>query len=174
MKIHRQTGFTLIEVLIAVLILGIGLLGLAGLQVNSMRNNHQAYLRSQATLLAQEMIDRMRTNRAGFEDHLYHLNTALWIDRCTDIGGCTAEQMAQHDLWQWQQSIKTIFPGCGNDICGVVCIDRTPDDGSPDNPQCQSEPGDDKNVTYVTKIWWNDTAEDIDNQLQRFFVAVQL
>jgi type IV pilus assembly protein PilV len=49
---NSQGGFTLVEVLVAVVILGLGLLGLAGLQAASLRNNHSAYLRSQATLLA--------------------------------------------------------------------------------------------------------------------------
>jgi len=62
MKKHK--GFTLIEVLVSMIVLAIGLLGLAGLQMSSLRNNLSAYHRSQATQLAYDMADRMRTNIA--------------------------------------------------------------------------------------------------------------
>lgn len=61
----RQKGFTLLEVLVAMLVLSIGLLGLAGLMASSLRNNHSAYYRTQATWLAYDVIDRMRVNGAG-------------------------------------------------------------------------------------------------------------
>lgn len=60
-----QDGATLIEVLIAILVLSIGLLGLAGLQVTSIQSNYSAYYRSQATVLAYDYADRMRTNRTA-------------------------------------------------------------------------------------------------------------
>lgn len=59
-SIHRARGFSLMEVLVALLILGIGLLGLASLQAQSYRFNHDAYVRSQSTILASELIDKMR------------------------------------------------------------------------------------------------------------------
>ena len=62
LPIHHR-GFTLIEIMVAVVVLAIGLLGLAGLQATSLRFNSSAYLRSQATNLAYAMADRMRVNR---------------------------------------------------------------------------------------------------------------
>jgi type IV pilus assembly protein PilV len=59
----RVAGISLIEMLIALLVLSFGLLGMAGLQAYSLRNNTSAYHRSQATLLVSEIIDRMRANR---------------------------------------------------------------------------------------------------------------
>lgn len=58
-----QTGTSLLEVLIAVVILSIGLLGLAGLQVAGLRVNQGAMQRSQATMLAYDVLDRMRSDR---------------------------------------------------------------------------------------------------------------
>ncbi len=61
-------GFTMIEVLIAMVILAIGLLGLAALQAVGMRNNHSALSRFQATLSAYDMADRLRSNSASSID----------------------------------------------------------------------------------------------------------
>jgi type IV pilus assembly protein PilV len=61
---QTQSGFTLVEVLVAVVVLAVGLLGLAGLQVTSVRFNNSAYLRSQATNLAYDIADRIRANRS--------------------------------------------------------------------------------------------------------------
>lgn len=62
---RRQRGFSIIEVLIALLVLAIGLLGLAALQAQGLRFNHDAYVRTQATNLAYDIVDRMRANRAN-------------------------------------------------------------------------------------------------------------
>ena len=59
---NKNTGFTLIEVLIAMIVLAVGLLGLAGLQATSLRNNQSAYNRIKATQLAYDIADRMRAN----------------------------------------------------------------------------------------------------------------
>lgn len=59
---NKNAGFTLIEVLIATLVLAAGLLGLAGLQVASLRDNQSAYNRSQATQLTYDIADRIRAN----------------------------------------------------------------------------------------------------------------
>ncbi len=73
----RNKGFTLLEVLIAVLIFSLGMLGSAGLMVLSVRTNHSAYLRTQASFLADSMVDRMRSNvgwtNDGYELHLHDM-----------------------------------------------------------------------------------------------------
>lgn len=58
----RQAGFSMIEVLVAVLVLSVGLLGMAALMASSMRNNQSANFRTQATNLAYDYIDMMRAN----------------------------------------------------------------------------------------------------------------
>ena len=64
-KIKYLNGFTLLEVMIALLILSIGLLGLAALQATSLKINHGALLRTQATFLTYDMMDRLRANRTA-------------------------------------------------------------------------------------------------------------
>ena len=60
MCIRSQKGASLVEVLVATVVVSVGLIGLAGLQTLSMQSNHTAYLRTQASLLAYDMVDRMR------------------------------------------------------------------------------------------------------------------
>ena len=76
-------GFTMVELLVAVLVLSIGLLGLAGLQAAGLRNNQSAYLRSQATILAYDVADRMRATRAAAAAGAYNISvfTLLWLCR---------------------------------------------------------------------------------------------
>ena len=72
-----HTGFTLMEVLIAVLILSIGLLGLASLQANGLRSNFSSYARSQAVILANDMADRMRANLTEAVAGTYNVNATV-------------------------------------------------------------------------------------------------
>lgn len=67
---NRQRGTSLLEVLISLIILSLGLLGYAGLQSVTIKNNHNAFLRAQATSLAYNVLDRMRANRANVSGYV--------------------------------------------------------------------------------------------------------
>lgn len=113
----KYAGFSLIEVLIALVVLSVGLLGLAGLQATSLRNNQSAYLRSQATQLAYDMADRIRANQSDNKNlanstyvTILPVNAVIQSD-CASVGtSCTAEVMAQNDLYQWGQDIVNTLP----------------------------------------------------------------
>lgn len=100
----RQSGFTLLEVLIAILVISIGLLGLAGLMASSMRNSHSAYQRTQATWLAYDIIDRMRVNRAAA--------IASTNNYEIDIGTATSSStgMAGTDVTGWKTMVANALP----------------------------------------------------------------
>lgn len=108
-NLHKnQSGFTLLEILIALLVLSIGLLGLAGLQAYGLRNNTSAYHRSQATILAYNILDKMQVNRATARSGNY--STAIGtapaaIQNCVGLVNCAAPLMATFDLNQWKCSL---------------------------------------------------------------------
>lgn len=132
---NKDSGFTLIEVLIATLVLAVGLLGLAGLQVTSIRNNLSAYNRSQATQLAYDMADRMRANKnasvdpatgnviAGSVYLTMALASAVAQANCTTVTGCSGAQMAQNDLFQWNAALIGTLPS-GTGTITVVAATR--------------------------------------------------
>jgi type IV pilus modification protein PilV len=103
---HRQGGFTLIEVLVAMVVLSIGLLGLAGLQVKTLSFNRDAYLLSQVTNLQYDMLDRMRANRgaAGNGEYNINLTEALptYEPSLTPSG-----TLAQKDKAVWRNSLAS-------------------------------------------------------------------
>lgn len=115
---NKHAGFTLIEVLIAMLILTIGLLGLAALQATSLKNNQSAYYRSQATQLAYDIADRMRVNTSVSKQYLSDTmmpeDAQDQSDYCLNVTAtCTPEKMAQHDLFEWNATIQAILPNDG-------------------------------------------------------------
>jgi type IV pilus assembly protein PilV len=110
-------GFSLLEVLIAMLVLSIGLLGLAGLQANSVSFNHGAYMRSQATSLAYDISDRMRANRQAALDEDYDDDGTAALPTCPDA--VAAGTVAEEDLAAWHISLVCALPN-GN---GTVDVD---------------------------------------------------
>ncbi len=101
-NIPRQAGFTLIEILVTVIVLAIGLLGLAGLQATSLSFNSTAYQRSQATNLAYDITDRMRANIVAARAGGYNIAaTAL---------APAGAALAAVDLRQWRQALMNALP----------------------------------------------------------------
>lgn len=98
----REHGFSLLEVLVAVVVLSMGLLGLAGLQVLGLKFNHQSYERTQATLLTYDIIDRMRANPAGAN---FYATATPTLTNCVS-SNCTPEDLAKHDLYEWKKTIN--------------------------------------------------------------------
>lgn len=137
---HAARGFTLLEVLIAVLVLSIGLLGLAALQATGMKNNHSAYIQSQATVLAYDILDRMRANRDAAQNNNY--------DLAINANAPTGSTIAETDLAQWRAQLAAYLPsGTGSvDVNGDMATviiqwdDTRVDDGASDQQlQFQSE-----------------------------------
>jgi type IV pilus assembly protein PilV len=120
LKTIKNCGFTMVEVMVALLILSIGLLGLAMLQVTNLQFNTDAYTRTQATLIAYDIIDRMRVNPTGITNGYYKiLNDTDYtsnIQPCTAAtcgcpSGCNAQALAIYDLWRWYSMQEKYLPG---------------------------------------------------------------
>ncbi len=103
---RAECGFSLIEVLISVLVLAIGLLGLAALQTQGLRASTDSYVRSQATTLAYDIIERMRTNRSNVATYTAADLTALDPANC-DPMVLTVDM----ELTCWIAAIETALPG---------------------------------------------------------------
>ena len=103
----HERGFSLLEVLIALLVLSVGLLGIAGLQTISLRFNHQSYERTQATALISEMFEKISANptaaRAGTFDAVTTAGAFAYGSCPTS---CTANQLANYDLFRWKSSLE--------------------------------------------------------------------
>lgn len=117
--LQRQRGFTLMEVLVSMVVLSIGLLGLAGMQVNGLKSNNSSYQRTQASLLANEMIDRIRANRAGLALGSYNnLLSATPSDPGCITSGCTVQQIAQYDAFLWSSEVASRLPSGTASVTG--------------------------------------------------------
>ena len=126
---HR--GFTLLEVLVALLLFSLGLIGLAGLLTVSVKTNQSAYLRTQATFLAQAMADRMHANSLGLWGTNYNLNSisapgsvsgaTAAPTTCTPSGSpttCSPSDLAARDKAMFQYQLNTYLP---NASVGIAC-----------------------------------------------------
>jgi type IV pilus assembly protein PilV len=125
-----EAGFSLIEVMIALIVLAVGLLGLAAMQSFSLRYNNQSYQRSQATAAIADMVDRMRANPAGVRAGVYVLATtstppAAATD-CNATSCLTASSVASFDMNQWIAFItrpQVLGPTATGRIESVVTAD---------------------------------------------------
>jgi type IV pilus assembly protein PilV len=115
-----QTGFTLIEVLIAVLVLSLGLLGIAGLQLQGTRHVYDSQLYTVALLQAQDMADRMRANLEGVRAGSYNNLSGTPADPGCIAAGCTTAQLATFDLFRWNTDNTALLPSGAGDI---ACTD---------------------------------------------------
>lgn len=124
----RQSGFTLIEVMVAMVILAVGLLGMASLMARSQQSNESAYSRSQATLLAYDIVERMRTHLidpANADKNYKTLYVTAKSSNAarytfTSLPTCTAPTgslpaagngRADYDLAAWCARLRATLPG---------------------------------------------------------------
>jgi type IV pilus assembly protein PilV len=119
-KLNPQAGFSLVEVLVALLILSIGLLGLAGLQITGLQQNQGALQRTRAAQLANDLVDRIRVGGAAGYDLA---PTDTYATLSLPVADVT---VAQLDLIGWLADISTSLPavddGNANDVDVTVSV----------------------------------------------------
>jgi type IV pilus assembly protein PilV len=109
----EQGGFTLIEVMIAVLILLVGMLGVVGMQMLSLQANQGAYFRSQAIYIGSEILDAMRANPTAAADYEGAFPDdgvpAEPADRLPGRSGCSPNDAALQDLREWNAHFADVY-----------------------------------------------------------------
>lgn len=150
-----QSGMSMIEVLISMVITSVGILGLAKLEISSKQNNHQSVERITAAYLAKDMISRMRANPTGLINYVTNTGTNTLgrgsistepTPTCADsANACTQVQLGKRDLWLWEKAMdgKSELSSGGAATGGLV----TP-------TACISGPADGSAGVYTIAIVW--------------------
>jgi len=146
-RIGKGGGFTLVEVLVALVVLTVGMLGIAAVYLEGLRSSRTAMLRTQAVMLAADMSDRIRANRYVFSGaQAYDPATAVAAantacDRATDPNSkCTPAQMFANDLARWQTAVQARLPG-GTGTVGFAIVNTIP--------------------TYTVTVSWVESGESV-------------
>lgn len=137
-RLKCQHGFSLVEVLVALLVLSIGLLGLAALQTTSLKYNTESYFRTQATYFVYDIVDRMRANSAGVTSGgAYDVSDSTAVNTLLsdygtcrtsscdcDTNSCSSNNLATYDLGKWYDRMNAILPGA-KDSPATIAIDAS-------------------------------------------------
>ncbi|TGN38448.1 type IV pilus modification protein PilV [Marinobacter confluentis] len=121
----RHKGFGLIEILVALLILAIGLLGMASLQTTSLQQTTGSQARTQAIFLAEDIVERIRANRPNRTS--YVLTDPDAVD-CDSDFAITNADIVDDDLDEWRNALACLLPGGNGEIAvngDVVTVDIT-------------------------------------------------
>lgn len=106
---QSQYGFGLVESLVALVVVSVGMIGIAVLYGQGLGASRTAFYRTQAVNLASDMADRIRLNRRGGASY-----AGAGADNNCKAGGnvdCTIAQMAAQDIWEWQAQVVGQLPG---------------------------------------------------------------
>jgi type IV pilus assembly protein PilV len=129
-KLH---GFSLLELLIALVVFSIGLLAIAGLQTVAKQSNFEAVQRTTAAQVANGLLEDMRTNGNGIDIYAGAPDLgggaagAEPVPNCRDGNECNAAQKAAHDLWFWEQVLDGNLEtnggiGAGGLVLPTLCV----------------------------------------------------
>ena len=161
-----QSGFTLVEILVAIVVLSFGVLGVVGMQAAALQSNHAARDQSTAIALGRELADMLRTNKtvslqptAAANPYLgdFTADTLPATTANCFTGACASPTLvAEFDIQQWMLRVNAALPGARV----VVCFDDTPYAAATGRPQwdCNGASG----QTLAIKIGW--TQKSLDNE----------
>lgn len=144
----RQSGFTLLEVLVAVVVLGVGMLGVAALQVNALKSNQSSLQRTQAVTMIYYMLDAMRANRADAANQLYDMGKTCVVPTAAPTS------LVSNDLLSWLQALKDNI-GDASTTCGEI--------------DCTSGA-----TLCKVAVYWDDTRGAGGNAAEKFEIATRL
>jgi type IV pilus assembly protein PilV len=119
-----QAGFSLIEVLVAILVVALGILTMIAMQINSTKLTKTSEIRAMSSLLVSDLADRMRANRVGLLAGRYSTTEsadapAVYNECAKDTANCSPEDMARQDLSDWLNNIRQSLPAGTARVSGV-------------------------------------------------------
>lgn len=118
-ELAKQSGFSLIEALVSLIVISVGMIGIASLYGQGLGASRTALYRTQAVTMVADMADRIRANRSA--TIVYE---AAGADRSCDPGGnknCTPAEIANQDIWAWAARVGATLPAG----VGTVSVDTT-------------------------------------------------
>jgi type IV pilus assembly protein PilV len=142
----KQRGISMVESLVALVVIGVGMLGIAGLYLSSLQSSRSAKLRSYAVELSGSIADKIRANRdagAAYDTSKYGGDPKT---KDCDTKTCVAADIAQDDLARWIKDVKDQLPGASKVKGAVAVVDRGP-------PNLDS---------YLITVTWREANSDID------------
>lgn len=155
--LSSSAGFSMLEMMIALVILSIGLIGLASLQARGQQFNHAAYVRTQAAFLAYDIMDRMRANKDTLnndnaDDGAYAFKEGSCPEAAVncDTDACSTGDMVKYDLSSWCQALSASLP------LGTAEIDWDDGDG----------------LYTITISWTEDRSEKAEIKQQSWNIAL--
>jgi len=132
----------------------VGFIGFAGLQIKGLVAAKDSLFRSEAVYLSYQMADRVRANLPAAAAGAYNnFSSQVAPDPgCAVTVNCTPAQMATNDFAEWLAAVhsSSVLPSGA----GVICLDSTPDDGTPAEPACDGL-GD----VLTIKLWWTEQGQ---------------
>lgn len=110
-RMRRHRGVSIVEALVALLVLSVGMLGIAVMYLESVRANRTALSRTLAVHLVNDMADRIRANRMGLDKYDASFGTAPPAPKMDCVANdCTAADLAVYDLRQWYDAVVRTLP----------------------------------------------------------------
>ncbi len=143
----RSRGISLVESMVALVVLAIGMLGIAALHVESVKANRTALLRTQAVNLANDLADRIRANRQAGASYGLAVGALPALGSCVVTNNCTDDQLAVDDLARWVRAVRGVLPRAPDGAVPAtsVAVVPAPAVGQPD--------------TYTIRVAWIEPGE---------------
>lgn len=152
---RSERGITMVESLVALVVLSVGLLGIASLYVISMQSGRTAMLRTQAVNLVSDMADRIRANGLGGEAYDSAEYGGAPAERaCVADENCTAAELAEDDLARWEAAVTAALPSPTT----TVVYEEAAVAGRPDR--------------YTISIDWREPGEEFRYETNLFLIPV--
>jgi type IV pilus assembly protein PilV len=161
MRKNKSRGFTLLEVLIAIVLIGFAFLSTASLHIRSLRDTKQSSQVVMAAQLAEDLSARLRAS-SPLELGALLGSTGASTTTCFTAAGCLPAEMAKDEIEKWKDTIPTRLLGAR----GTVCRDSALATGSLTDDNCTGNAAD----PIVIKVWWPLRSDSTTAKYEQYFI----